>query len=54
MKVAVHGNGETRKSKSDLNQFGAAELLFQQDPPQLIEKFEAFQKYASRQSIANF
>ena len=45
-----------RKSQSsdDLLQFGAAELLFQQDPAQLIEKIEAFPKYASRQSIAKF
>lgn len=42
------------QSSNDLSQFGAAELLFQQDSTQLIEKIEAFPKYASRQSIAKF
>lgn len=42
------------QSSNDLSQFGAAESLFQQDPTQLIEKIEAFPKYASRQSIAKF
>lgn len=42
------------QSSNDLSQFGAAESLFQEDPAQLIEKIEAFPKYASRQSIAKF
>jgi hypothetical protein len=42
------------QSKNDLSQFEAAERLFQHDSAQLIEKLEAFPKYASRQSIAKF
>ena len=37
-----------------MNQFAAAEALFRDDPIDLIEKIEAFPKYASRQSIAKF
>ena len=42
------------QSQSDLNQFTAAENLFKDDPIDLIEKIEAFPKYASRQCIAKF
>lgn len=45
---------KSSQSNNDLNQFEAAEQLFQGDPAQLIEKLEAFPKYASRQSIAKF
>jgi hypothetical protein len=42
------------QSSQDMSQFGAAELLFQADPADLIEKIEAFPKFASRQAIAKF
>lgn len=42
------------QSSSDLSQFGAAEALFSNDPADLIEKIEAFPKFASRQAIAKF
>jgi hypothetical protein len=42
------------QSNQDHSQFNAAELLFQQDPADLIEKIEAFPKFSSRQSIAKF
>lgn len=42
------------QSSQDTSQFGAAELLFQNDPAELIEKIEAFPKFASRQAIAKF
>lgn len=44
----------TSQSKSDLNQFTAAAELFSEEPIDLIEKIEAFPKYASRQAIAKF
>ena len=42
------------QSSNDLSQFGAAEALFSNDPADLIEKIEAFPKFASRQAIAKF
>jgi hypothetical protein len=42
------------QSRSDLSQFDAAAELFAGDPAPLIERIEAFPKYASRQSIAKF
>lgn len=42
------------QSSNDLSQFGAAEALFRNDPAELIEKIEAFPKFASRQAIAKF
>lgn len=42
------------QSSNDLSQFGAAEALFRNDPADLIEKIEAFPKFASRQAIAKF
>lgn len=42
------------QSSQDKSQFGATELLFQEDPVDLIEKIEAFPKFASRQAIAKF
>jgi hypothetical protein len=42
------------QSPNDLNQFESAGTLFENDPIALIEKIEAFPKYASRQSIAKF
>ncbi len=49
---------KTRDAKSqscnDLDQFSAVAELFEDEPLDLIEKIEAFGKYASRQSIAKF
>jgi hypothetical protein len=49
---------KTRDAKSqsakDLHQFNSTEELFESDPIDLIEKIEAFPKYATRQSIAKF
>ncbi|MEE2707158.1 MAG: TylF/MycF/NovP-related O-methyltransferase [Planctomycetota bacterium] len=49
---------KTRDAKSqscnDLDQFSAVTELFEDEPLDLIEKIEAFGKYASRQSIAKF
>lgn len=42
------------QSSSDLDQFAAIVNLFETDPIDLIEKIEAFPKYASRQSLAKF
>ncbi|RDL51247.1 8-demethyl-8-(2,3-dimethoxy-alpha-L-rhamnosyl)-tetracenomycin-C 4'-O-methyltransferase [Ensifer sp. M14] len=42
------------QSKNDLNQFSGAAALFESEAIDLIERIEAFPKYASRQSIAKF
>lgn len=42
------------QSSNDLSQFGAVEALFHNDTADLIEKIEAFPKFASRQAIAKF
>lgn len=42
------------QSKNDLDQFSQIATLFADDPADLIEKIEAFPKFASRQSIAKF
>lgn len=42
------------QSGSDLSQFSAIEQLFREDEIDLIEKIEAFPRYASRQSMAKF
>lgn len=42
------------QSSSDLGQFEAMERLFETDSIPLVERIEAFPKYASRQSIAKF
>lgn len=42
------------QSSGDLSQFEQTAALFESDPVDLIEKIEAFGKYASRQSIAKF
>jgi len=42
------------QSVNDFNQFSATAKLFEADSIDLIEKIEAFPKYASRQSMAKF
>lgn len=42
------------QSVNDLDQFAATTKLFEADTIDLIEKIEAFPKYASRQSLAKF
>jgi len=42
------------QSTNDLSQFDAIEELFNRDGTALIEKLEAFPKYASRQALAKF
>ena len=42
------------QSQSDNEQFSAIAGLFEREPLDLIEKIEAFGKYATRQSIAKF
>ena len=42
------------QSTNDLDQFTASAELFAEEPIDLIEKIEAFPKYASRQAIAKF
>jgi hypothetical protein len=42
------------QSQKDLDQFQQIADLFEEDPAPVIEKIEAFPKYASRQSIAKF
>jgi hypothetical protein len=44
----------TNQSGHDLKQFDSIEQFFQDDNIKLIEKIDAFPKYASRQSIAKF
>src|SRR4029079_4168088 len=41
-------------SSADIDQFKAIADLFANDPIDLIEKIEAFQKYATHKSIARF
>jgi len=42
------------QSRGDLDQFEAIAKLFETDPAPLIERIEAFPKFATRQSIAKF
>lgn len=42
------------QSKDDIDQFREIEVLFQNENIDLIEKLDAFPKYASRQAIAKF
>lgn len=42
------------QSRNDLTQFAEIEKLFLEDPIPIIERIEAFAKYASRQSLAKF
>ena len=42
------------QSSNDLDQFKAIEDLFVNDDIDIIERIDAFPKYASRQSIAKF
>jgi hypothetical protein len=42
------------QSQSDLSQFAAVEELFRDDAIDLVEKLEAFPRYASRQALAKF
>lgn len=42
------------QSANDRDQFTAMTELFENDPVDLVEKLEAFPKYASRQAIAKF
>lgn len=50
----MQSRDQQSQSSSDLDQFSAAAQLFEKDLIPLIEKIEAFSKYASRQSIAKF
>ncbi|PLX66988.1 MAG: dTDP-6-deoxy-L-hexose 3-O-methyltransferase [Denitrovibrio sp.] len=45
---------QKNQSSNDLNQFSATSELFEKDQIDLIEKIDAFPRYASRQSIAKF
>lgn len=42
------------QSTQDVSQFEAIEMLFHNDPSDLIERIEAFPKFVSRQSMAKF
>jgi hypothetical protein len=45
---------QASQSDSDLSQFAAVEQLFRDDEIDLVEKLDAFPRYASRQAIAKF
>lgn len=45
---------KNNQSGNDMSQFSAIENIFEKENIDLIEKIEAFGKYASRQSIAKF
>jgi Macrocin-O-methyltransferase (TylF) len=49
-----HSREPRNQSKGDLDQFAAMESLFQSDTDSLVDRLDAFPKYASRQSIAKF
>ena len=42
------------QSANDRDQFAAIAELFQAEPIEMIERIEAFPKYASRQALAKF
>ncbi len=49
-----HSREPLNQSKNDLDQFSAMEDLFQSETDSLVNRLDAFPKYASRQSIAKF
>ncbi|WP_122074605.1 TylF/MycF/NovP-related O-methyltransferase [Pseudophaeobacter sp. EL27] len=49
-----HSREPLNQSKGDLDQFSAMETLFQSETDSLVNRLDAFPKYASRQSIAKF
>jgi len=49
-----HSREPLNQSSNDLNQFASMEALFASDTDSLVDKIDAFAKYASRQSIAKF
>lgn len=49
-----HSREPRNQSSGDLAQFSAMEALFNADADSLVDKIDAFPKYASRQSIAKF
>jgi Macrocin-O-methyltransferase (TylF) len=49
-----HSREPLNQSKNDLDQFSAMEALFQSETDSLVNRLDAFPKYASRQSIAKF
>lgn len=50
----MQSRDQKSQSKNDLAQFSQAAELFNNDPAPVIERIEAFPKFASRQSIAKF
>jgi hypothetical protein len=49
-----HSREPKNQSSSDLSQFAGIEKLFSENKDSLIDKLDAFPKYASRQSLAKF
>ena len=54
MSKVKHSREPKNQSSSDLAQFAGIEKLFSDNKDSLIDKLDAFPKYASRQSIAKF
>ncbi len=50
----IHSREPKNQSRGDLDQFAAMEQLFNSDTDSMIDKLDAFPKYASRQAIAKF
>lgn len=53
-KTIKHSREPLNQSSSDLDQFSAMGALFDADTDSMVDKLDAFPKYASRQSIAKF
>lgn len=53
-KSIKHSREPLNQSASDLDQFSAMGALFETDTDSMVDKLDAFAKYASRQSIAKF
>lgn len=52
--MVKHSREPRNQSAGDLNQFAAMENLFLSDTDSVVDRLDAFPKYASRQSIAKF
>lgn len=52
--MVKHSREPRNQSRNDLDQFAAMEALFSSDRDSMVDKLDAFPKYASRQAIAKF
>jgi len=54
MSKSIHSREPKNQSDSDLSQFSEIDYLFQSTDDSILNKIDAFPKYATRQSIAKF